>query len=84
MKVTIEATDAIVELETREDGARMPARVWEGTTESGTKVQVFVTRISPQTHDPDKLAQFETELRATRKPEIWPSRRDVIDWRMII
>jgi hypothetical protein len=40
MKVTIESTSKIVELN------GVPARVWEGTTDSGIKVHCFVTRIA--------------------------------------
>jgi hypothetical protein len=60
MKITIENTEKIVEL----DG--VPARVWEGHTESGIKVHCFVTRITPQTHD--NIEQFERELVEQKAP----------------
>ncbi len=68
MKITIESTDKIVELVNEITGDEMPARVWEGKTEDGCPVHVFVTRISPQTYDPEHLAQFERELKETRAP----------------
>lgn len=43
MKVTIEPTDEIV----MTDG--VPCRVWDGTTERGTKVLVFVRAIAVPT-----------------------------------
>lgn len=56
MKITIESTDKIVEL----NGT--PARIWEGSTDSGVPVLVWVNLISPQTHDSEINAQFEREL----------------------
>lgn len=56
MKITIESTTKIVHLN------NVPARVWEGKTESGIEVICFVTRIAVSK---DKLAnqsQFEKEL----------------------
>lgn len=55
MKVTIESKD-IISL----DGVR--CRRWTGETDAGVPVEAFVHRISPQTHDADKLATFEAEL----------------------
>lgn len=57
MKITIQNTDKVVELN------GVPARVWEGETESGVPVICHVSLISPQTHDQDANAQFERELR---------------------
>ena len=72
MKITIESTPKLVSLQTA-DGAWMPARVWQGETESGIPVQVFVTRIAPEipTSDPriDELtAEFERELQRQADP----------------
>ena len=74
MKITIESTHALVDLvpvsskhsvdrgpPVDEKGAVVPARIWEGTTESGVPVVVFVTRISPQTHDLEANARFAAE-----------------------
>ena len=67
MKITIESTEKIVELENEGTGI-VPARVWEGKTENGCPVHVFVTRISPQTFDPKHLEQFERDLEEQRAP----------------
>jgi hypothetical protein len=77
MKITIENTTKMVELSN--GGAGVPARVWEGTTEDGVPVYVYVTRISPQTEDvmalvtnatePEEvLVRFSRELRLCRRP----------------
>lgn len=71
MKITIESTTKIVEL--LSDGARVPARVWQGQTESGIPVQCFITRIAPEIprSDPriDELTlQFDHELRRQAEP----------------
>ncbi len=60
MKIEIEGTEKIVTL----DG--IPARVWEGRTDSGIEIHCFVTRISPQTHE--NIEQFERELREQKAP----------------
>lgn len=65
MKITIESTTKIVQLETA--SGSVPARVWQGETANGIPVQVFITRISPEipTSDPriDELtAEFERDL----------------------
>ena len=60
MKVNLESTTKIVELN------GIPARIWEGETESGIKVHAFITRIAaPEDAD---LRQFEAELKECRKP----------------
>lgn len=64
MKVTLESTSKVVELETPQ--GRVPARIWEGHTESGIPVHAYVTRIAaPAAGD---LQQFESELKETRAP----------------
>ena len=60
MKITIESTTKIVELN------GVPARIWEGKTESGISVHSFVTRIAADEHA--DLSQFEQELKEQRKP----------------
>lgn len=60
MKITIESTTKIVEL----DG--VPARVWEGRTESGIAVICYVTRV--QVDKSADCSQFERELQEQRAP----------------
>ena len=71
MKITIESTTRTVDVN------GVPARVWEGQTESGIPVAVMVTRIAvPPGHD---VAQFERELIECAPPTAlgtgpWPTR----------
>lgn len=60
MKITIENTSKIVELN------GVPARVWEGHTDSGIPVHAYITRIAARA-DGD-LSQFEQELQETKAP----------------
>lgn len=66
MKIIIESTDRMVQIE--KDGALIPARVWEGHTESGIFVQCLVTRIAAP--KAENLEQFDRELKECRPPEI--------------
>lgn len=74
MKITIESTDKITSLEVRDGmhGLLMPARIWEGHTESGIPVHCFITRIAPTVEDKpenaEKFREFEAELKEQRKP----------------
>lgn len=64
VKVTLESTEKIVELQS--EHGTVPARIWEGHTDSGIPVHAYITRIAaPAAED---LAQFENELRNTRAP----------------
>ena len=65
MKLIIESTGKIVELDLGR-GAIVPARIWEGETDSGIKVHCYVTRVAVG-KDQDQ-AQFEAELRECRAP----------------
>jgi hypothetical protein len=74
MKIQIESTSKIVTVV--KDGAEIPARIWQGATESGIEVTCLITRISARA-DQD-LRQFETELQETCAPkadaEVYPLR----------
>ena len=61
MKITIESTTKTLTL----DG--VPARVWEGKTESGIPVMCYVTHVCVMDEDADHT-QFENELKACRAP----------------
>jgi len=63
MRVTLDSTDKIVELQLP-NGATVPARLWEGTTESGIRCHAFITRIA--VHKEVDNSQFERELQETR------------------
>lgn len=60
MKIEIESTEKIVELN------GVPARIWDGKTDSGIPIHCFVTRISPQTHE--NIEQFEEEFKEQKAP----------------
>ncbi len=64
MKVTAESTSRIVTLVV--DGADVPARVWEATTERGVKCHLYVTRV--QVDRSLDCGEFERELREQRPP----------------
>ena len=76
MTVTLHSTTKIVELVTQ-TGNIVPARIWEGTTESGIPVHAFVTRIA--VHKREDHEQFERELLEQRPPSgaiagVYPTR----------
>jgi hypothetical protein len=60
MKIILENTSKIVELN------GVPARIWEGKTDSGIPVHAFITRIGVK-FDLD-TNQFERELKETKSP----------------
>lgn len=71
MKITLESTTKLVALGI--DGATVPARVWQGETESGIPVHAFITRIAPEiekTHPQiDELtAEFARDLQRCADP----------------
>jgi hypothetical protein len=64
LKVQLESTTKIVTFEI--NGVSVPARIWEGETESGIPVHAYITRIAaPNNAD---LAQFDAELLECRNP----------------
>lgn len=62
MRIQIESTEKIVTLN------GVPARIWEGQTESGIPVHCYVTRIAVA-NDQD-TTEFEKELQEHRKPSV--------------
>jgi hypothetical protein len=61
MKITIESTSKIVKLND------VPARIWEGETESGIKIHCYVTRIAIDEKE-TRTAEFERDLQEHRAP----------------
>lgn len=55
MRITIKSTDKLVQVN------GVPARIWEGETDSGIPVHCYVTRIAAPAAGAD-LTQFEREL----------------------
>jgi hypothetical protein len=66
MKITLESTTQIVDIVIDGCDTTVKARVWEGTTESGIKVQALITRIAAKATE--DLSQFERELQETKPP----------------
>lgn len=66
MKVTLQNTSKVVHLVI--NGTEVPARIWEGTTESGVKCHAFVTRIAVA--EGENASQFEMELREVQPPSV--------------
>lgn len=62
MKITIESTDRITTIN------GVPARIWEGTTDSGIPVHCFITRIAM--HQDLDASQFERELKECRPASV--------------
>jgi len=63
MEITIESTTKIVELN------GVPARVWEGKTNTGIKVHCYMTRIAIDIDEPEEVAkQFKEELIQCKTP----------------
>lgn len=67
MKITIESTEKTVLLAT--DTGDIPARLWQGKTDSGVPVICFITRIVPEVLEGDPgyaeaIAEFDRELRS--------------------
>lgn len=60
MKITLEQTTQIHQIN------GVPARLWEGKTESGIEIQVLITRIA--VHNSQDCSQFERELQEQRPP----------------
>lgn len=66
MNVTLWNTTKIVEVEI--NGAVVPARIWEGETESGIPVHAYITRIAVDRSADTR--QFEAELSEVASPSL--------------
>jgi hypothetical protein len=81
MILTIHPTSKIVDLviDQLHPSATTPARVWEGVTEDGTRVNLFVTRIVPLIEKGDPRQEtFQRNLKEVEPPSAtanaWPAR----------
>lgn len=63
MQIQIHSTEKIVTLN------GIPARIWEGITDSGIKVHVYITRIAVENDEPN-TEQFEKELTEHSPPSV--------------
>lgn len=75
MRLTIEPTAEFAHV----NGA--PCRVWSGFDEAGTEVLVWLAAVQPQTHDQERLAAFDRELRELAAPStaVFVDMRFVVD-----
>lgn len=76
MKITIESTSKIVELQLGAGTAHratVPARIWEGTTERGTPVHCYITRICPTIPADELPRAVEQEFTADLREQAAPS-----------
>ena len=64
MKITVESTEEIVELAGK--SGILPTRIWEGQTDDGIPVKLFVTRVAVREDQPaDVFERFARELTET-------------------
>ena len=61
MKITIKSTTKITHLND------VPARIWEGETESGIKLHCYITRVAID-KDETRSEEFEKELQEQETP----------------
>ena len=74
MKVTIQNTSEVVMIN------GIPARIWEGESESGIKVHCYITRIAVAEKE-TRLEDFERELEEQAPPS---AELQIIPLRMIL
>ena len=74
MKIMIESTTKITHLN------GVPARVWEGQTESGIRVHCYITRVAIDKDEP-RAEEFQKELQEQKVPS---AEIEAIPLRMII
>ena len=66
MQAKIESTSKVVTLN------GVPARIWEGQTESGVKILCYITRVAISKNEPtnEELEEFKRELDEQRSPSV--------------
>lgn len=67
MKATIHSTTKIVMVKPHPLADGVPARIWEGETESGIKIHCYITRVAIDKNEPN-AAEFEKELQECESP----------------
>jgi hypothetical protein len=73
MKLLIENTDQIISVE--QDGASIPARLWEGHTDKGIYVQCLVLRIAvPSAANQEDFDRELMECSSPFLPSVFPLR----------
>jgi len=69
MKATIYSTKKIVMIKPSPLSDGVPARVWEGETESGIKIHCYITRVAIDIDEP-RADEFSAELEECRAPSV--------------
>lgn len=64
MKISLSSTDKMITLIV--NGTEVPARIWQGRTDSGIEVHAYITRIAVKAGDDTR--EFERELQACEAP----------------
>lgn len=78
MKIIVESTSRLVDIEV--NGTKVPARIWEGKTDSGIPVTCAITRVA--VHKDQNQDQFRRELEECKAPSA--EAIEAIPLRMII
>jgi hypothetical protein len=60
MRITLESTTKVVEVN------GVPARIWEGATETGIPIHAYITRVAVE--EEQNQEAFERQLQAHRAP----------------
>lgn len=68
MKITLESTTKIVELGIENTNAFVAARIWEGATDTGIPVHVYIVRIATEKNPPENEEELKKELLQCRTP----------------
>ena len=63
MKITIHSTSKIIQFN------GLPARIWEGETESGIKIHCYITRVAIDKTEL-RTEEFERELQEQKPPSV--------------
>lgn len=82
MKLRIENTDKVIQMQPQGGAGAIKARIWEGETENGTKVHLYVARVAvPEGAD---QSAFQRELEEAGAPRKASPDVEAIPLRLII
>jgi hypothetical protein len=81
MRIMIEPTRTIVEVENMGKPGAVPARIWTGVTDDGVSVELCVTRVAvSKDYPPEVHERFRTELHE----QAVPVRPQAFDLRLLL
>jgi len=69
MIATIYSTNKIVIVKPDPLADGVPARIWEGMTQSGIKIHCFITRVAIDKNEP-RIEEFTAELEECQAPSV--------------